>query len=113
MHLPAAQAAFARPGLVSRVDVVFERDADAARVAAAINARLPPGLSATAPVEQALGVRRVIRSLQAFLWAGPALSIAQGFSGGLHGLWVTIGAGKGLVGASTAWYARAIVGLQF
>jgi hypothetical protein len=51
--------------------------------------------------------------VESFLWAGPALSFAQGYGGRLHGVWVTVGGGKGLVGDSKAWYARAIVGLQF
>ena len=49
-----------------------------------------------------------------FAWAGPALSWATGLSSGaLHGLWITVGAGRGLTDESEAWYGRAIVGLQF
>jgi hypothetical protein len=66
------------------------------------------GVEAFGKVEKAPG-----EETAAFLWAGPALSLAHGFSGALHGLWFTVGAGKGLAGESTAWYARAIAGLQF
>lgn len=46
-------------------------------------------------------------------WAGPALSWAGGGGGPLHGLWVTLAGGAGLGGDADAYYARAIVGLQF
>jgi hypothetical protein len=53
-------------------------------------------------------------SWQWFAWAGPALSWATGVSSGaLHGLWITVGAGRGLTDESQAWYGRGIVGLQF
>ncbi|HVR64141.1 MAG TPA: hypothetical protein VMU50_19715 [Polyangia bacterium] len=49
-----------------------------------------------------------------FAWAGPALSWATGLSSGaLHGMWITVGAGRGLTDDSQAWYGRGIVGLQF
>ena len=50
---------------------------------------------------------------EAFLWAGPALSWARGFSGPMVGFWATIGAGKGIAGESQSWYARLITGFQF
>jgi len=50
---------------------------------------------------------------EAFLWAGPALSWATGLSGAMHGMWVTVGAGKGIAGASKSWYATAIAAFQF
>jgi len=79
MHLPAAQAIFARPGLVSRIDVVLERQANLPRVAAAVKAALPAGLGATAPAEEALRVRRLIRSLQALLWTAAAIGVVLSF----------------------------------
>jgi len=48
-----------------------------------------------------------------FLWTGPALSWATRFDSPMHGLWITIAAGRGLTTASESWYGRAIVGLQF
>jgi hypothetical protein len=51
---------------------------------------------------------------EVFFWTGPALSWAAGVhQGALHGLWATVGAGRGLTSHSEAWYGRAIVGLQF
>jgi hypothetical protein len=52
--------------------------------------------------------------VEVFAWTGPALSWATRFSQHtLNGLWVTVGAGRGLTEHSEAWYGRAIVGLQF
>jgi hypothetical protein len=50
---------------------------------------------------------------EAFLWGGPAISLATGVSRVMSGFWVTVGAGRGLVGESEAWYGRAILGFQF
>jgi hypothetical protein len=52
-------------------------------------------------------------STEVFAWTGPALSWATRFQGAMHGLWVTVGAGRGLTEDSESWYGRAIVGLQF
>lgn len=46
-------------------------------------------------------------------WAGPTLSWASGGHGALSGLWITLAGGAGLGGEADAYYARAIVGLQF
>jgi hypothetical protein len=46
-------------------------------------------------------------------WAGPALSWGAGGRGPLRGVWVTLAGGAGLTRDSDAYYARAIVGLQF
>jgi hypothetical protein len=51
--------------------------------------------------------------VQVFAWTGPALSWATRFDGAMHGLWVTVGGGRGLTHESDTWYGRAIVGLQF
>jgi hypothetical protein len=51
---------------------------------------------------------------EVFVFTGPAISWATGMrQGALNGLWVTLGAGRGLTSHSAAWYGRAIVGLQF
>jgi hypothetical protein len=52
-------------------------------------------------------------STEVFAWAGPALSWATRFQHGMQGIWATVGGGHGLTADSDAWYARAIVGLQF
>jgi hypothetical protein len=46
-------------------------------------------------------------------WAGPAVSWAAGGHGRLAGIWVTLAGGAGITKDSDAYYARAIVGLQF
>jgi len=46
-------------------------------------------------------------------WAGPALSWAAGGHGSLRGLWITLAGGAAVAGEADAYYARAIVGLQF
>jgi hypothetical protein len=51
--------------------------------------------------------------LKAFVFAGPALSWATGINSPLSGIWLTVGAGRGLTSVSEAYYARVIVGLQF
>ena len=48
-----------------------------------------------------------------FVWTGPALSWATRFDAAMHGLWATVGAGRGLTSESETWYGRLIVGLQF
>jgi hypothetical protein len=51
--------------------------------------------------------------LETFAFVGPALSWATGINSALSGLWLTVGAGRGLTDASSAYYARVIMGLQF
>lgn len=46
-------------------------------------------------------------------WAGPAISWGGSGRGALRGVWVTLAGGAGLTSDSDAYYARAIVGLQF
>jgi hypothetical protein len=53
------------------------------------------------------------KDVAAYAWTGPALSWATRFEGGMQGLWVTVGAGRGVTNSSETWYGRAIVGLQF
>jgi hypothetical protein len=66
------------------------------------------GVEAFGKAEKAPGEETAI-----FAWAGPALSWATRFQRGMEGIWVTVGGGHGLTDESDAWYARAIVGLQF
>src|SRR5438445_729702 len=49
MDIAAAEWAFTRPGLVNRVDVVVDRNAEVERVADAITAALPAGLTVQRP----------------------------------------------------------------
>ena len=51
--------------------------------------------------------------VQFFAWAGPALSWATRLDAAMHGLWATVGAGRGLTSSSETWYGRLVVGLQF
>jgi len=52
-------------------------------------------------------------SVELFAWTGPALSWATRFDAAMHGLWATLGAGRGLTRSSETWYGRLVVGLQF
>jgi hypothetical protein len=53
-------------------------------------------------------------SIQAFLWAGPALSWATTFRNGpMRGLWVTAAGGRGLTTESQEYYGRLILSFQF
>ncbi len=48
-----------------------------------------------------------------FAWAGPAISWATTMRGPLRGFWITLAGGGGLTHQSQAFYARAILSLQF
>jgi hypothetical protein len=50
--------------------------------------------------------------VEPYIFAGPALSWATGLHSALSGLWLTVGAGRGIV-ESDDYYARVILGLQF
>jgi hypothetical protein len=53
-------------------------------------------------------------NIDTFAWTGPAVSWATRFpERKLQGVWMTVGAGRGLTSSSETWYGRAIVGLQF
>jgi len=52
-------------------------------------------------------------SVEAFAWAGPAISWATTMRGTVRGFWFTLAGGHGLTNESQSWYARAIVSLQF
>src|SRR5262245_6663281 len=79
MDVAAAQRAFARPGLVNRVDVVLRRDADVPRVADAITLVLPPGLQVEAPEQRKVDLQRVMRSVQTLLSAVGLFGLAAAF----------------------------------
>jgi putative ABC transport system permease protein len=69
MDIDAAELAFTQRGLVSRIDVVIDHDANLAAVRDAILAVLPPGLRVEAPEERRIDLQRVIRSVQTLLQA--------------------------------------------
>jgi hypothetical protein len=48
-----------------------------------------------------------------FAWAGPTISWATTMRGTLRGFWITVAGGRGLTNHSQAYYARAILSLQF
>lgn len=64
MDLYAAEAAFARPGFINRVDVVVDRQADLKRVRDGIAAALPSGFRVEAPDERKADLHEVMQSLQ-------------------------------------------------
>jgi putative ABC transport system permease protein len=67
MDLFAAEAAFARPGFINRLDVVVRHERDVAEVKGAIAAVLPPGLSVEAPAQRKTDIHRIMGSLQVLL----------------------------------------------
>jgi putative ABC transport system permease protein len=69
MDLYAAELTFTQRGLVNRIDVVIEHDADIAKVRDAILGILPTGLRVEAPEERRLDLQRVMRSVQTLLQA--------------------------------------------
>ncbi len=79
MDLYAAQPIFARPGLVTGIDVVLDRAADLSTVTAAIAAMLPPGLHVATPAERQTDLQRVMRSLPVALDAMGLFSLAAAF----------------------------------
>ncbi len=79
MDLFAAEAAFTRPGFVSRVDVVVERGEELAHVAAAIGAVLPSGLHVETPSQRKVDLQKVIWSVQVVLTAVSVLALVAAF----------------------------------
>ncbi|MCK6556679.1 ABC transporter permease [Candidatus Binatia bacterium] len=79
MDLFAAEAAFTRPELVNRVDVVVARDADVGTVARAIEAALPAGLRVETPAQRKADLHAVMRSLQTLLQALGLIALAAAF----------------------------------
>jgi putative ABC transport system permease protein len=69
MDIGAAELAFTRPGLVSRIDVVVEQTADVGGVRDALIAKLPPGMRVEAPVQRRVDLHKVLRSVQTLLQA--------------------------------------------
>lgn len=79
MDIQAAERAFARPGLVNRVDVVLERDVDRSDVAAAITGVVQPGLRVEFPEQRRLDLHKVIRSIQILLHAVSVFGLFAAF----------------------------------
>jgi len=69
MDLQAAEAAFARPGFASRIDVVLESGAELDAVRDAIVAKLPPGLRADTPTQRKMDLQKVMAAVQTLLSA--------------------------------------------
>jgi putative ABC transport system permease protein len=67
MDLYAAEAAFARPGFVSRVDVVLQKKAEVAATSAAIAAVLPSGLRVEAPGQRKADLHKLMESFDQLL----------------------------------------------
>jgi putative ABC transport system permease protein len=78
MDVWAAQAAFTKPGLITRVDVVVPADHDRDAVRAAIAAILPAGLRVDSPTQRKADFQRAIRSMHVLLDAIAATSLFAG-----------------------------------
>ncbi len=68
MDLQAAEARFAAPGMVNRIDVVVAPAADVGAVAHAVQAALPTGLRVDTAAQRKADLHAVLRTLQAFLY---------------------------------------------
>jgi putative ABC transport system permease protein len=79
MDLWAAQAAFARPGFINRVDVVVKHEEDVAGVAEAIRTAIPVGLQVEAPAQRKADLQKVMQSVQALLRAVGLLGLVAAF----------------------------------
>lgn len=79
MDLPAAQAAFLRPGMVNRIDLVVRPDAGVDSVAAAVAARLPAGVRVEAPGQRKADLHKVMASLDIMLDAISLIGLAAAF----------------------------------
>jgi putative ABC transport system permease protein len=78
MDLYAAQQAFTEKGLLNQIDVITEDGADPARVKAAIEAALPPGLLVREPATRRDVVRATVRGFQAMLLVFALLAALAG-----------------------------------
>jgi len=79
MDLLAAEAAFIRPGLINRIDVVVARGARVADVSTAITRDLPAGMRVEAPSQRKADLHRVMESLQVMLNAVSLIGLAAAF----------------------------------
>ena len=79
MDIAAAEAAFTRPGLVNRVDVVVRRDADLERVADAVRAVVPAGLAVETPAQRKVDLHKVMQSSRTLLRAVALLGLLAAF----------------------------------
>ena len=79
MDLDAAQAAFAAPGFINRIDVVVDRFGDVRAVAAALAAHLPAGLDVEAPSQRKANLHDVMRSFQVLLQGVSLVGVIAAF----------------------------------
>jgi putative ABC transport system permease protein len=79
MDLFAAEAAFTRPGLINRVDVVIDPGDDVGRVTEAIADALPAGLHVEAPSQRKADLNKVMQSLQIMLQAMGLVGLVAAF----------------------------------
>jgi len=79
MDLLAAEAAFLRPGMINRIDVVVRRDASIADVAAQIAHVVPEGLRVEAPAQRKADLQRVMSSLAVMLKAVSLVGLCAAF----------------------------------
>ncbi len=79
MDIQAAEQAFTRPGLASRIDIVVQRDADPPAVGDAVQAVLPPGLRVELPAQRRVNLHRVMRAAQTMMTAVSVLGIVAAF----------------------------------
>lgn len=79
MDLWAAEEAFARPGFITRVDIVPARDVDLATLADAVAAVLPAGLRVKPPAQRKADLTRVVSSLQLMLRGVSLVALVAAF----------------------------------
>jgi len=67
MDVQAAEVLFTRPGFVNRIDVVVERGADVAEVAAGVARVLPAGVVVEPPAQRKVDLHKVMQSTAALV----------------------------------------------
>jgi hypothetical protein len=119
----------------AEVKLILARDFDAWNISTNLAFELERAIGGqyTPELEYALGVSREIlgpalklgaeifgkaekpsgEQTKVFAWAGPTISWATTMRGPLRGFWITVAGGAGLTNQSQAFYARAILSLQF
>ena len=79
MDVQAAEAVFTSPGLINRLDIVTDADADTAAVARRIQAILPDGLRVEAVAQRKADLRTVLRSMQVLLQGVSLVALGAAF----------------------------------
>lgn len=79
MDVQAAEAVFTAPGLVNRLDIVTDAEADTAAVARRVQAVLPEGLRVEAVAQRKADLRSVLRSLQVLLQGVSLVALGAAF----------------------------------